>query len=219
MWSTRAATAPQSEVFAAGARLREVEHTIESLRLLSDGTDRANVVRDIDVAYEAARRTRQQRDAALESRVRWTSQDAELAERERDARRRLDETLAARSLTETAGVVDVPNEGDALTLEEVASARSELAQAERARIDELLGDGSRGLRGGAATLGLARVGASDSDLRIEDRVGSPIESVLAELDRALGEARIIVSDRTRELFDVIVVGSLAKQLQRDVEHM
>ncbi len=215
----RAATdREEREVLAAGARLRDVERTIESLRLLSEGTDRAHVARDIDVATDAVRRTRQERDAALESRVRWMSRDAALAERERDARLRLDETLAARSLTEAAGAVDIPNEGAALTLEEVASARSELAQAERARIDELLGDGSRGLRGGAATIGLALVGV-DSDLRIEDRAGSPIESVLAELDRALGEARIIVSDRTRELFDVIVVGSLAKQLQRDVEHM
>jgi uncharacterized protein YPO0396 len=54
---------------------------------------------------------------------------------------------------------------------------------------------------------------------IEDRRGSPLGSVLAELDRSLEEARSIVSERTREIFDVIVVGSLARQLQHDVEQL
>jgi hypothetical protein len=221
--ASEAALREEKTVLDARARLRDVERTVEVLRDASARGDRAQVAREIGAATEAVRAARSERDSALEARVRCTSRDAGLAEREDDVRRRLDETISTleRAPTEARHSVDLADASEMPSLEALVSARAELAQTERARIEELLGDGSRGLRGGAAALGLAWVGsaAEQGELRVEDRAGSPIESVLAELDRSLDEARTIVSDRTRELFDVIVVGSLAKQLQRDVEHM
>lgn len=200
-------------------RLNDVERTMDTLRDASTRDEHADLVRRIEEATEAVRATRAERDSALEARVRCSSRDAELTTRETDALRRLDEMLA--SVKRTRGANDDLT-GELPSLEAVAASRAELAETERARTEELLGDGSRGLRGAAGALGLAWVGgrlAETNELRIEDREGSPIESVLAELDRSLEEARSIVSERTRELFDVVVVGSLAKQLQRDVEHM
>ncbi len=213
----------EQAVLAARARLHDVELTIRTIRAASDG-DRAGIAQSIAEAAEDARTARESRDAALEARARSTSRDADLAVRQRELQQRLDDTRAAldRARTERAhGDIGVSVDSELPTLEVLTFARAELAQTERARTDELLGDGSRGLRGGAAPLGLAWLGSTTDarELRIEDRAGSPVDSVLAELDRSLDEARTIVSDRTRELFDVIVVGSLAKQLQRDVEHM
>lgn len=220
--ASEAAAREETAVLDACARLRDVERTMQALRDASARGERADAAREIGAAAEALRAARVERDGALETRARCAARDADLAEREADVRRRLDETMAALERTEATLVVgDVAATSDLPSLDALESARAELAQSERARVEELLGDGSRGLRGGAAALGLAWVGATaeDGELRIEDRAGSPVESVLSELDRSLEEARTLVSERTRELFDVIVVGSLAKQLQRDVEHM
>jgi hypothetical protein len=222
--ATHSGEQAEGTALAVSGRLNELERTVEALRAAAAGCDRASIAREVEAAAEAVRSARSARDAEVEARVRWSSRDAELDAHQRDAQLRLEQTIAGIELASAAGLggFDLAADGALSTVESVTAARTELAQIERARMDELLGDGSRGLRGGAAPLGLAlaSVGTEPSeDLRVEDRSGSPLESVLAELDRSLEESRAIVSDKTRDLFDVIVVGSLAKQLQRDVEHL
>lgn len=97
--------------------------------------------------------------------------------------------------------------------------RLRITEREEAAADaEIGGDGSRGVRNlqWAGRFGFAWRSETCS---IEDRRGEPLASVLAQLDRAIAEQREVVSGKTRELMESLVMGALARELQEQVERL
>ena len=80
---------------------------------------------------------------------------------------------------------------------------------------ELAGDGSHGIRNleYAPRFGFAY---QEGENRLEDRRGQPAANVLASLERDIAEQREVVNDKTRDLMDTLVMGTLARHLQEQV---
>ncbi len=83
---------------------------------------------------------------------------------------------------------------------------------------ELAGDGSRGVRNAAYAprFGFAYDRAANQVLGRQDQ---PARTVLAGIDRDLAEQREVINSRTRELMDTLVMGSLARHLQEQIERL
>ncbi|MFO0685210.1 MAG: SbcC/MukB-like Walker B domain-containing protein [Sandaracinus sp.] len=163
---------------------------------------------------ERERELREAREAhasALEARAACASREAELERRETQLGA---ESARLRALLPADAAL---GEGDA-TAEELQRDREQLAREERARLDELLGDGSRGI-GGVPGSAFALLGDDEEGPRLEDASGRSPAGVLAELDRKLAEIASALSQRARDVFDGVVMGSLAGQLQREVEQL
>ena len=68
----------------------------------------------------------------------------------------------------------------------------------------------------ASTFGFAYDRARN---QVVDRRDQPAVGVLAELTRTIDEQRTVINDRTRELMDRLVMGTLARQLQDQVHRL
>jgi DNA repair exonuclease SbcCD ATPase subunit len=144
--------------------------------------------------------------------------DRELVAAAERLRANLGGELAAAS-ADLERYVRVTQRGDAFKSVEAIEARS--ADAERAEIavtSELAGDGSRGVRNihFAGRFGFAY----DRDANdLTDRRQQPAVGVLADLDRTIAEQRQVITGKTRELMETLVMGSLARDLQRQVDNL
>ena len=104
------------------------------------------------------------------------------------------------------------------SVETIDAATGEAERQEAAACREIAGDGSRGTSSleWAGRFGFAW---SSEELRVEDRRGEPLSSVVADLDKRIAEQREVVNERTRELMDKLVMGDLARELQEQVERL
>ncbi len=100
----------------------------------------------------------------------------------------------------------------------IESALRDADRHEGAGCREIEGDGSRGVSNieWAGRFGLTWFG---DELRVEDRRGESLASVLADLEKRLVEQREVVNEKTRELMDRLVMGDLARELQDQVERL
>ncbi len=115
--------------------------------------------------------------------------------------------------------VRVEKRGDQFrSVETIDAATGEAERQEAAACREIAGDGSRGTSSleWAGRFGFAW---SSEELRVEDRRGEPLVSVVAELEKRIAEQREVVNERTRELMDKLVMGDLARELQEQVERL
>ncbi|HUS66348.1 MAG TPA: SbcC/MukB-like Walker B domain-containing protein, partial [Kofleriaceae bacterium] len=113
--------------------------------------------------------------------------------------------------------VRVQQRGDSFRSTEAV--RERIQECERREVElcaELSGDGSRGVRylAFAAQFGFAY---DPVDNRLFDRRDQPAAGIMADLDRTLAEQRELSGERTRDLMERLVVGSLARDLQGQVE--
>jgi energy-coupling factor transporter ATP-binding protein EcfA2 len=202
---------------ALGASVAEAERALAATHEPPPHADGADALRGVARLEAAAARARRTRADALDARVAVASARAEL-ERRRSA---LEVELTMARARAAASPWGVGAEGETITLDALARAHEHAVRAERARLDELLGDGSRGIRLGAGTRAplFAHVGEHAEGPLLEDASGRSPASVLAELDRQLAELRQAAGERARDVFDGVVVGSLATQLQREVEQL
>jgi len=102
-----------------------------------------------------------------------------------------------------------------------AAVQERLREAERVEqsaADEVGGDGSRGVRN-LRYAGQFGFSYDRSANRIADRRGQAASGILAQLEHDLAEQRGLVNDRTRQLMDTVVMGTLARQLQDHVEQL
>lgn len=162
-----------------------------------------------------AQRAGAARVAALEDRARLATRRADLDERRRALEaeiRALRAQLGIEAQAEVMGDADVAPE-------DLERERERLRREERARSDELFGDGSRGIHAPELAPKLTCVSESGDAPELTDAAGRAPASILAELDRHLSEVRSAVNERTRDVFDGVVMGSLASQLQREVEQL
>jgi hypothetical protein len=214
----------------------EASARLEALRARARDAGLEELERRLSGLRAEARTASEQVSEAHRARAR----SEELAERLRSEQSALEgqlEVLASRLAAEAIGLEDavralgldvedverwarVTQRGDQFrSLEAIDEAAREAARQIDLRSAELDGDGSRGLRNlrWAARFGLTR--ARGASLRILDRKEEPLASVLAELERNLAEQRALVTEETRELMDTLVMGSLARQLQEQVERL
>lgn len=145
--------------------------------------------------------------------------DAEAAERTRVLRAALGDAERFADDRALEHHVRVERRGDQFrSIENVEEAARDAERSEAVACHELERDGSRGVRclEWAGRFGLTW---SIADLRVEDRRGEPLASVLTELQSRLTEQREVVSGRTRELMETLVMGDLARELQEQVERL
>src|SRR5205814_343998 len=132
------------------------------------------------------------------------------------------EALGPSAATDEASLeryVRVDKRGDQFkSIETIDAAHRDAERQEAAACREIEGDGSRGVSNleWAGRFGFTW---SSAGLRVEDRRGEPIASVLVDLEKKLAEQREVVNERTRELMDRLVMGDLARELQDQVERL
>ena len=81
---------------------------------------------------------------------------------------------------------------------------------------ELAGDGTRGVRNIQFAPRFGFVYQADAN-HLADRRDQPAGGVLADLDRTLAEQRGVITGETRELMETLIVSSLARDLQTQVD--
>lgn len=203
-------------------RARAAGEGVDELELRLDGLRRA--LREATTAAERAseRRVRstgelaQLERLAMEIQAASEALDSKLALAEEEHRR-----ASVRSGADADTALGPGGPGDRGGFESLRSLERALDLAtknEHARCEELVGDGSRGVRA-IAHAGRFGFVLDRHELRVVDRRGVSVENVLAELDLAIGESREVVSQRTRELLDTLVMGALARELQGQVERL
>lgn len=198
---------------AAREALEAAERTLAMCRApTAEVAEHAARRSELETAVQAARAARV---TALEARAGMASRASELEQR-RDALdaevRALRARLASASLAPTV-------EGARVTPEELEREGEQLRREERARLDELFGDGSRGIVAIDGVRRFACVADEEDAPQLTDASGRSPAGVLAELDGKLADVQSAVSERTRDVFDGVVMGSLAGQLQREVEQL
>jgi hypothetical protein len=224
----------RAESDAAGARLVAAR---SEARRLEEGVGAAGLAA-LELRLADARRARDEAAAIRDQHHR----ECVLREADRDrARREVDEATArishlagdlARAADElrraapavaalgddgVAHHVRVLHRGDSFRSTE--GVRDKIREVERREVElaaELAGDGSRGVRflGFAAQFGFAYDAAEN---RVVDRRDQPVAGILAELERTLEEQCELCGERTRDLMERLVMGSLARDLQAQVE--
>ena len=104
------------------------------------------------------------------------------------------------------------------SIEAIGQRVAECRRREQAAADELERDGSRGVRHiqYAARFGFGYDRVSN---QLSDRRDQPAAGVLADLDRTLAEQRGVITAGTRELMETLVVSSLARDLQTQIERL
>lgn len=231
---------------ADGARMRAVsavnrkENAAGLVRTLKARVQSAGI-EELDRHLTELRRNEHDAEKVLEAaRQEAANANAVLAQTRRDVEReegeiaRLDAELRERTARLCASLRDRPPlPGDAAVeqyvlverrgnqfknLENIDQAARDAEMQEGQLVHEIQGDGSRGTRHleWAGRFGLTW---SSPDLRVEDRRGEPLPSVLTELRRQLAEQREVVNSRTRELMETLVMGDLARELQEQVERL
>ena len=113
----------------------------------------------------------------------------------------------------------VAQRGDSFrSLEAIRAREAEAQRAADAGADELERDGARGVRclAHASTFGF---GYDRAGNQLTDRRGQPAAGVHAALARAIAEQRSVVNEQTRDLMDRLVLGTLAGQLQDQVQRL
>ena len=200
---------------AGDAGVREIEVRLAGLR---DARAAAAATCDA-LVRERARREADRERAMLDAQTaaqRASSLDAELA-------RASDAVRYGAGLTgdddAIAHHVRVVHRGDSFRSTEAV--REKIRECERRAIElqvELGGDGSRGVRflGFAAQFGFDY---QQVENRLVDRRDQPAAGILVELDRTLAEQRELAGERTRDLMERLVMGSLARDLQEQVESL
>ncbi len=203
---------------AEQVNLAQLQARIAELRGV---TDRA---RDALTALQGDRAVaRDRRDRALHSaselQARSAVLDRELLQSTEHLRAQLSGQLQTASDADIERYVRVTQRGDSFRSIEAIEARS--AEAERAELraaGEIAGDGSRGAKNihFAGRFGFTYDQAAN---QIADRRQQPAAGVLADLDRTVDEQRQVITGKTRELMETLVMGSLARDLQRQTENL
>ncbi|MBI4508093.1 MAG: AAA family ATPase [Deltaproteobacteria bacterium] len=223
-----------TRVDLATSRLGQAKGLVDTMRarVLALGLD--ELALKLDMLKETVAEARRKYGLAIEARALMTQrrEDTSIArENLNDAIDQLNSDLRIRGdalrrhlgmpLDEAAleRYVRVQCRGDQFrTLEAIRDRMHEAARAEQSAADELERDGGRGVRNlnYAARFGFTYDRAQN---RLEDRRQQPATSVLAQLDRDLNEQHEVVSEKTRELMNKLVMGTLARHLQEQVDRL
>lgn len=206
---------------ARAQAMADAERVLASLEEAPPAGERELLAR-LEVLEADALRALRAREAALEARVASASACADASRTRRALAQRLERARAAVDADASSATEDATT-----TLDALRAAMEHVARSERARMDELLGDGSRGVLASPPTQAIeaqrpalfVHLGDEADMPRLEDAAGRTPTGTLAELDRQLSEVRRAASERAREVFDGVVLGSLAGQLQREVEQL
>ena len=220
----------------AGGRLELARAEVAGLAAAAGGAGAAELAARLARLGEAEREARErldrrQRDAFRleEERARARREAAEsagratlLAQARAAAAAALRDTTPALVGADDEAIahhVRVVQRGDSFRSTEAV--RERIAEAERRELalaTELGADGSRGVRYllFAAQFGFRYESRAN---QILDRRDQPAAGILAELDRTLAEQRELSGEKTRDLMERLVMGSLARDLQAQVESL
>ncbi|MBK9034599.1 MAG: hypothetical protein IPL61_25580 [Myxococcales bacterium] len=224
----------------AAARVAVVDDELGALRARLDGADAAEIERRLA-------RLRGQRDRAdaqvIDAEQALAAARAQVIDAERRAASHqaaahlgaaaLDDALAelrvalaaignpvaTADAATVASYVRVTQRGDSFrTTDAIRQRAADADRAAEAAAAELERDGARGVRclAHASTFGF---GYDRARNQVVDRRDQPAVGVLAELTRTIDEQRSVINERTRELMDRLVMGTLARQLQDQVHRL
>jgi DNA repair exonuclease SbcCD ATPase subunit len=203
---------------AEQVNLAELQARIASLRAAADRARAALTRVQGQLAVANDHRDREL-GAAASLKERMTEQGEALARAADRLRGLLPGDLRAPGDAEIERYVRVTQRGDSFkSVEHIAARLAEAERAETRASAEIEGDGSRGVKNihFAARFGFSYDPGAN---RIADRRQQPAAGVLADLDGTVAEQRQVITDRTRELMETLVMGSLARDLQRQIENL